>query len=99
FKVSGSQKSPAFAGSSNRSANILDNMSKFSRKQPASGNPTASKSNSVIKPLAPKAKSKQGQATLFQTARAKPAVKKPEDKERDVQSSPSAAPANTENRK
>ncbi|KAM4662797.1 WD repeat and HMG-box DNA-binding protein 1 isoform 1-T2 [Discoglossus pictus] len=101
FKVSTSQKSPAIGGSSSRSANILDNMTKFSRKSVSAGNQPASKSASlVIKPLAPKAKSKQGQATLFQHVQMKPSVKRAEEKEKDiVQSAPSATPESTENQK
>ncbi|XP_053553581.1 WD repeat and HMG-box DNA-binding protein 1 [Bombina bombina] len=102
FKVSSaSNKSPAFSGSSSRSANILDNMTKFSKKPTPGGNQSASKSDSiVIKPLAPKSKSKQGQATLFQTAHLKPAGKKTEDKEKNIVSSAnSATPEHTENKK
>ncbi|KAM5125433.1 WD repeat and HMG-box DNA-binding protein 1-like, partial [Mantella aurantiaca] len=74
FKVSASQKSPALAGNSSR---ILDNMSKLSRKPPAAAaNLASGKQDSVvIKPLAPRTKSKQGQATLFQSVQSKSSAK------------------------
>ncbi|XP_056403051.1 WD repeat and HMG-box DNA-binding protein 1 [Hyla sarda] len=79
FKVSASQRSPALAGSSSR---ILDNMTKLTKKTPMAANQSASKSDSlVIKPLAPRAKSKQGQATLFQNTQPKSTAKKMQEKE------------------
>uniref|UniRef100_A0A6I8SBM7 WD repeat and HMG-box DNA-binding protein 1 n=1 Tax=Xenopus tropicalis TaxID=8364 RepID=A0A6I8SBM7_XENTR len=99
FKVSASQKSPAIAGSSSRSTSILDNMGKFSRKPSSSGSPSTTKTDSlVIKPLAPKAKPRQGQATLFQSVQAKPAAKKTEEKI-TVPTPPKAAADITENKK
>ncbi|KAG8561603.1 hypothetical protein GDO81_015408 [Engystomops pustulosus] len=81
FKVSASQRSPALAGSSSR---ILDNMSKLTKKTPTAGNQATRKSDSlVIKPLAPRAKSKQGQGTLFQNIQPKSSTnsKKTQEKE------------------
>ncbi|XP_063295848.1 WD repeat and HMG-box DNA-binding protein 1 [Pelobates fuscus] len=93
FQVSGSQKSPAVPGSSSGSARFLDSLNKFSRKPATSGNLAASKSDSiVIKPLAPKAKSKQGQASLFQSLPLKPIFKKSEVKEKSLLSSQPVEP-------
>uniref|UniRef100_A0A8C5Q304 WD repeat and HMG-box DNA-binding protein 1 n=1 Tax=Leptobrachium leishanense TaxID=445787 RepID=A0A8C5Q304_9ANUR len=96
FKVSAGKKNSAVSsGASSRSANILDNMNKLPRKAPAAGNQTASKSDSfVIKPLAPKAKTKQqSQASIFQSLQTKPKVAKLEEKEKTpVTSHPSSAP-------
>ncbi|OCT68358.1 hypothetical protein XELAEV_18039657mg [Xenopus laevis] len=100
FKVSASQKSPAFASNSSRSTSILDNMGKFPRKPSASGSPSTSKSDSVIiKPLAPKAKSKQGQATLFHSVQAKPTAKKTTEEKKAVPTPPKAAADIAENKK
>ncbi|XP_063804462.1 WD repeat and HMG-box DNA-binding protein 1 [Pseudophryne corroboree] len=95
FKVSASQKSPALAGNSTR---ILDNMSKLPKKPPVAVKQTANKSDSVvIKPLAPRAKPKKGQATLFQNVQPKATVKQTQDKERTIPaSSPSSAPESAE---
>ncbi|XP_068110818.1 WD repeat and HMG-box DNA-binding protein 1 [Hyperolius riggenbachi] len=84
FKVSASQKSPALAGNSSR---ILDNMTKLGKK-PSSAQQASGKSDSlVIKPLAPRAKTKQSQPTLFQ---AKSTVKKAQENEKPIQMSPAA---------
>ncbi|XP_044132418.1 WD repeat and HMG-box DNA-binding protein 1 isoform X1 [Bufo gargarizans] len=97
FKVSASQKSPALAGSSSR---ILDNMSKLTKKTPAAGNQSSSKSDSpVIKPLAPKAKPKQGQATLFQNTQPKSTAKKIQEKVNPTQQTPNSAPEINEQKK
>ncbi|KAM9294381.1 WD repeat and HMG-box DNA-binding protein 1 [Gastrophryne carolinensis] len=95
FKVSASQRSPALAGNSSR---ILDNMSKLGKKTPVPANQNSSKMDSmVIKPLAPKTKSKQGQATLFQS---KATVKKAQENEKPPQlSSPAATPESKEVKK
>ncbi|XP_040189566.1 WD repeat and HMG-box DNA-binding protein 1 isoform X1 [Rana temporaria] len=103
FKVSASQKSPALAGNSSR---ILDNMSKFSKKPPAASSSPASSSSSgktdsvVIKPLAPRTKSKQGQATLFQSIQTKSTPKNSPANVRPAHiSSPAATPENKEVKK
>ncbi|XP_075700250.1 WD repeat and HMG-box DNA-binding protein 1 isoform X2 [Rhinoderma darwinii] len=98
FKVSASQKSPALAGSSSR---ILDNMSKLTKKTPTAGNQSARKSDSlIIKPLAPKAKSKQGQASLFQNIQPKSTTKKTKEKENPApQPKPNSVPEKTETKK
>lgn len=90
FKVSASQKSPALAGSSSR---ILDSMSKLSKRTPAAGNPSE-----AIKPLAPRAKPKQGQAALFQNIQPKPTSKKAQDNP-TPQPSPTPAVDKTEPKK
>nr|DBA14710.1 TPA: hypothetical protein GDO54_005640 [Pyxicephalus adspersus] len=90
FKVSASQKSPALAGNSSR---ILDNMSKLSKKPPASANLSSGKQDSVvIKPLAPRAKSKQGQPTLFQSVQSKSSAKNSQANEKAIQITSGATP-------
>ncbi|KAM4690958.1 WD repeat and HMG-box DNA-binding protein 1 [Rhinophrynus dorsalis] len=101
FKVAANQRSPAFAASSSRSANVLDNINKLPRKPSATGNQPSNKSESlVIKPLAPKAKSKQGQATLFPTVQTKSTVKKVEkNEEKSIVQTPPRAATDSENKK
>ncbi|XP_009994758.1 PREDICTED: WD repeat and HMG-box DNA-binding protein 1 [Chaetura pelagica] len=61
FKVSSSKKDPVVP-----SANVLDTMSKYSKKTSSSGSRAANKQNPpVIKPLIPKPKSKQASAASF----------------------------------
>ncbi|XP_033892846.3 WD repeat and HMG-box DNA-binding protein 1-like [Acipenser ruthenus] len=106
FKVAGAVKSPGFTAGQPRTANILDNMAKSSKKPSAPGGQAASKQKSpVLKPLLPKPKSKT-QATLFQMGpktASKKTEEKPskEEKESRVQSENPvhAAAENTENRK
>ncbi|XP_033887118.3 WD repeat and HMG-box DNA-binding protein 1-like [Acipenser ruthenus] len=106
FKVAGAVKSPGFTAGQPRTANILDNMAKSSKKPSAPGSQAASKQKSpVLKPLLPKPKSKT-QATLFQIGpktASKKTEEKPskEEKESRVQSENPihAAAENTENRK
>lgn len=94
FKVSVSQKSPALAGSSSR---ILDNMSKVTKK--TAGNQSASKSEALsIKPLVPRAKPKQGQASLFQNIQPKSTSKKAQENPAP-QPSPNPAAEKTEPKK
>ncbi|XP_053331539.1 WD repeat and HMG-box DNA-binding protein 1 [Spea bombifrons] len=102
FKVSSSQKSPAVSGTFSRSANILDNMSKFSRKPAPAGSHVPNKSDSaVIKPLVPKAKAKQGQVSLFHSIQMKPKPNKSEEREEKSALNCSSSPAagNVENKK
>ncbi|KAG7327957.1 hypothetical protein KOW79_007901 [Hemibagrus wyckioides] len=74
FKVSGSGKLSASPSSQTRATNVLDTMTASSRKH------TASSKAPVLKPLAPKPRSK-AQATLLQMSVSKGASKKPEEKE------------------
>ncbi|NXK16977.1 WDHD1 protein, partial [Arenaria interpres] len=65
FKVSSNKKDPVVP-----SANVLDTMSKYSKKTSLSGSRAANKQNPpVIKPLIPKPKSKQASAASFFQAR------------------------------
>ncbi|XP_017692300.1 PREDICTED: WD repeat and HMG-box DNA-binding protein 1 isoform X1 [Lepidothrix coronata] len=61
FKVSSNKKDPVVP-----SANVLDTMSRYSKKTSLSGSRAVNKQNPpVIKPLIPKPKSKQASATSF----------------------------------
>ncbi|XP_078498760.1 WD repeat and HMG-box DNA-binding protein 1 [Lissotriton helveticus] len=83
FKVASKPRSPAIQGGAVRSANILDNINTFSKKPVTPSSLGQSKQKSVeIKPLIPKPKSKQGQATLFHMITPKADSKKAEEKER-----------------
>ncbi|XP_066481491.1 WD repeat and HMG-box DNA-binding protein 1 [Tiliqua scincoides] len=77
FKVSGSQKDPVA-----HSANILDNMTKLSKKNPMPNGRAAPKKEkgSVIKPLVPKPKSIQAAAAAFFHPRASTTEKKTTEK-------------------
>lgn len=83
FKVASKPRSPAIQGGAVRSANILDNINTFSRKPVTPSSLVQNNQKSVeIKPLIPKPKSKQAQATLFQMITPKADSKKGEEKER-----------------
>ncbi|XP_069466351.1 WD repeat and HMG-box DNA-binding protein 1 [Ambystoma mexicanum] len=83
FKVAAKQNSPGFPGGAVRSANILDNINTFSRKVVTPSTLEPNKQKSVeIKPLIPKPKSKQSQATLFQMVTPKANSKKADEKEK-----------------
>ncbi|NWH65506.1 WDHD1 protein, partial [Geococcyx californianus] len=65
FKVSSNKKDPVV-----RSANVLDSMTKYSKKATLSGSRAVNKGNPpVIKPLIPKPKTKQASAASFFQAR------------------------------
>lgn len=92
FKVLVDSKEPAVSVNSTRSANILDNMNKLSRK-PASFNRVANNEKSpVIKPLIPKPRSKQASAASYFQKRTTQADKAAEAKE-NPKSSSSETPA------
>ncbi|MCJ8737169.1 hypothetical protein PDJAM_G00020940 [Pangasius djambal] len=74
FKVSGSGKPSTSSSPQPRATNVLDNMTASNRKH------TSSSKAPVLKPLAPKPRSK-AQATLLQMSTSKGASKKPEEKE------------------
>ncbi|RLV98271.1 hypothetical protein DV515_00010917 [Chloebia gouldiae] len=103
FKVSSSKKDPVVP-----SGNVLDNMTKYSKKTSLSGSRAADKQNpSVIKPLTPKPKTKQASAAAFfqpRTPATNPGEKTVEEREEkagnESQESPKVtAQENTENRR
>ncbi|XP_069382482.1 WD repeat and HMG-box DNA-binding protein 1 isoform X1 [Paralichthys olivaceus] len=105
FKVFGSGK-PSTSSSQNRVTNILDNMTS-SRKSALPGGSAGKPSKSpVLKPLAPRPKSKT-QSTLLQMTAAKTATKKTQentepaaDQPKQAEVPPTASPAdNTENKR
>ncbi|MBN3298796.1 WDHD1 protein, partial [Amia calva] len=106
FKVSGGVKSSGFSTGQPRMTNVLDSMTKCSRKPSTPGSSTAKPDKSpVLKPLVPKPKSKT-QTTLLQMSAHKAANKKLGEKEKvaEKESSvekqpPVQAVENTENRK
>ncbi|XP_064421197.1 WD repeat and HMG-box DNA-binding protein 1 [Latimeria chalumnae] len=101
FKVSSNRSSPSVGGQA-RCVNILDNMTKLTKKPTTTNNQAMNKHKSpVLKPLVPKPKSRQTQVTLFRSAALKTNAKKVEEMEskvKPVASSPIAA-ENTENKK
>uniref|UniRef100_A0A4W3IUA6 WD repeat and HMG-box DNA-binding protein 1 n=1 Tax=Callorhinchus milii TaxID=7868 RepID=A0A4W3IUA6_CALMI len=67
FKVMSAATFSTSAGSHARNANILDNMSKVSKKSTGIGNQSTNKPGSlVLKPLAPKRKAKQSFVTCYE---------------------------------
>ncbi|CAM4691951.1 WD repeat and HMG-box DNA-binding protein 1 [Lepidochelys kempii] len=100
FKVSANQKDPTA-----HSANILDNMSKFSKNTPTPNSRAVNKQKSpVIKPLIPKPKSKQAlAATFFQPRTPHAGDKTVEEREEKAENIlpeiQYAATENTENKK
>ncbi|NWR56569.1 WDHD1 protein, partial [Bucorvus abyssinicus] len=78
FKVSSNKKDPLVP-----SANVLDSMSKYSKKTSLSGSRAVNKQNPpVIKPLIPKPKSKQAlAASFFQPRTPNPSEKTVEERE------------------
>ncbi|KAJ3594117.1 hypothetical protein NHX12_006449 [Muraenolepis orangiensis] len=74
FKVLGSGRSPSMSGQS-RTTNVLDSMSAGRRPSPLGGSSGKQSKGPVLKPLAPKPKTKT-QSTLFQMATSKAANKK-----------------------
>ncbi|CAL8351541.1 unnamed protein product [Merluccius merluccius] len=74
FKVLGSGKSPSTSGQS-RVTNVLDSMTSVKRPSPLGGSSGKQNKGPVLKPLAPKPKTKT-QSTLLQMATSKAANKK-----------------------
>ncbi|XP_029453292.1 WD repeat and HMG-box DNA-binding protein 1 [Rhinatrema bivittatum] len=103
FKVSADQTGLVIKGSSSHTANILDNMNKFTKKTATPNNQATSKQKTlIIKPLIPKTKSKLTQGTLFHSATPKAEIKKTEKKEREPENTLpeiSISSENTENKK
>ncbi|XP_005047827.1 PREDICTED: WD repeat and HMG-box DNA-binding protein 1 [Ficedula albicollis] len=102
FKVSSSKKDPAVP-----SANVLDNMTKYSKKTSLSGSRAVNKQNPpVIKPLTPRPKTKQALAASFfqpRTPATNPGEKIVEEIEEkagnESQETKVTAQENTENRR
>ncbi|KAF2974133.1 hypothetical protein EK904_004818 [Melospiza melodia maxima] len=102
FKVSSSKKEPVVP-----SGNVLDNMTKYSKKTSSSGSRAADKQNPpVIKPLTPKPKTKQASAASFfqpRTPATNPGEKTVEEREEkagnESQEAKVTAQENTENRR
>ncbi|XP_065695822.1 WD repeat and HMG-box DNA-binding protein 1 isoform X1 [Patagioenas fasciata] len=100
FKVTSNKKDPVVP-----TANVLDTMSKYSKKTSLSGSRAANKQNHlVIKPLTPKPKSKQASAaSFFQTRTPNSSEKTAEEREEKAGNEPHeakvAAQENTENRR
>lgn len=92
FKVLVSSKEPAVSVNSTRSANILDNMNKLSRKSTSFNRVANNEKSPVIKPLIPKPRSKQASAASYFQKRTSQAEKTEEVKE-NPKSSSSEAPA------
>ncbi|KAM6273502.1 WD repeat and HMG-box DNA-binding protein 1 isoform 1-T1 [Porphyrio hochstetteri] len=100
FKVSSNKKEPMTP-----STNVLDNISKYSKKTSLSSNRATNKQNSpVIKPLIPKPKSKQVSAVSFFQARTPNSSEKPVEEREEKTGSESqevkvSAQDNTENKR
>uniref|UniRef100_A0A9L0T5B3 WD repeat and HMG-box DNA-binding protein 1 n=1 Tax=Equus caballus TaxID=9796 RepID=A0A9L0T5B3_HORSE len=102
FKISANSKEPAISVNS-RSANILDNMNKSSRKSLVLNRGTNNEKSPVIKPLVPKPKSKQASAASYFQKTTSQDDKTEEVKEQNPKSSssetPAVCPQNTENQR
>uniref|UniRef100_A0A3B4C877 WD repeat and HMG-box DNA-binding protein 1 n=1 Tax=Pygocentrus nattereri TaxID=42514 RepID=A0A3B4C877_PYGNA len=101
--VAGAGKSTGSPAGQPRVANVLDTMTMSSRKPSALTSSSKQSKAPVLKPLAPKPRSK-AQATLLQMSATKGAGKKPEEKRTEketekpaVEKTPSAAGDNVEN--
>ncbi|XP_056123194.1 WD repeat and HMG-box DNA-binding protein 1 [Rhinichthys klamathensis goyatoka] len=105
FKVSGAEKSSSSPAGQPRTTNVLDSMTMSSRK-PATLSGTSKQGKApVLKPLAPKPKSKT-QATLLQMSASKGNRKKQEDSQSEAEkmkpvpaATPPVSAENIENRK
>ncbi|XP_023579500.1 WD repeat and HMG-box DNA-binding protein 1 [Octodon degus] len=93
FKVLASSKEPAVSVNLPRSTNILDSMSKSSRKPFAPNRVAGSEKSPVIKPLIPKPKSKQASAASYFQKRTSQADKTEGVKEENPKDVSPAAPA------
>ncbi|KAA0710958.1 DNA-binding protein 1 Acidic nucleoplasmic [Triplophysa tibetana] len=104
FKVSSAGKSSGSPAGQSRTTNVLDSMTMSSRKPAALSGTSKQSKAPVLKPLAPKAKSKT-QATLLQMSATKVSSKKQQIQSgtESVKQAPAATPPvsaeNTENRK
>ncbi|KAK2878995.1 hypothetical protein Q8A67_019786 [Cirrhinus molitorella] len=105
FKVSGAGKSSSSPAGQPRTTNVLDSMTMSSRKPTPLGGTSKQGKAPILKPLAPKPKSKT-QATLLQMSASKGSSKKLEDSQLEaekVKPAPAATPPasmeNIENRK
>ncbi|XP_073683158.1 WD repeat and HMG-box DNA-binding protein 1 [Garra rufa] len=105
FKVSGAGKSSSSPAGQPRTTNVLDSMTMSNRKPTPLGGTSKQGKAPVLKPLAPKPKSKT-QATLLQMSASKGSSKKLEDSQSEaekVKPAPAATPPasveNIENRK
>ncbi|XP_016387821.1 WD repeat and HMG-box DNA-binding protein 1-like [Sinocyclocheilus rhinocerous] len=105
FKVSGAGKPSSSSAGQSRTTNVLDSMTMSSRKPTPLGGTSKQGKAPVLKPLAPKPKSKT-QATLLQMSASKGNRKKLEDSQTEaekVKPAPAATPPasveNIENRK
>ncbi|XP_050753369.1 WD repeat and HMG-box DNA-binding protein 1 [Gymnogyps californianus] len=100
FKVSSNKKDPVVP-----SSNVLDTMSKYSKKTSLSSSRAVNKQNPpVIKPLIPKPKSKQASAASFFQARTPNSSEKPVEEREEKGGNEShevkvTAQENTENRR
>uniref|UniRef100_A0A8C9DFX5 WD repeat and HMG-box DNA-binding protein 1 n=1 Tax=Prolemur simus TaxID=1328070 RepID=A0A8C9DFX5_PROSS len=103
FKVSANSKEPAMSVNSAHSSNILDNMSKLSKKSAALNRATNNEKSPVIKPLIPKPKSKQVSAASYFQKRNSQADKTEELKEENPKNvsseTPATSPENIENQR
>ncbi|XP_075860134.1 WD repeat and HMG-box DNA-binding protein 1 [Microcebus murinus] len=103
FKVSANSKEPAMSVNSARSSNILDNMSKSSKKSTALNRATNNEKSPVIKPLIPKPKSKQVSAVSYFQKKNSQANKTEELKEENPKNvsseTPAMSPENIENQR
>ncbi|XP_052001840.1 WD repeat and HMG-box DNA-binding protein 1-like [Xyrauchen texanus] len=105
FKVSGAGKSSGSQASQPRATNVLDNLTMSSRKPAALSGTSKLGKAPVLKPLAPKPKSKT-QATLLQMSTPKRISKKQEESQSAAETikqtplaTPPASTENIENRK
>ncbi|NWI30781.1 WDHD1 protein, partial [Sula dactylatra] len=100
FKVSSNKKDPVVPA-----ANVLDSMSKYSKKTSLSSSRAANKQNPpVIKPLTPKPKSKQALAASFFQAHTRNSSEKTVEEREEKAGNEShevkvTAPENTENKR
>ncbi|XP_028614375.1 WD repeat and HMG-box DNA-binding protein 1 [Grammomys surdaster] len=102
FKVLVNSKEPAVSANSTRSANILDNMNKSSRKSTSFNRVANNEKSPVIKPLIPKPRSKQATAASYFQKRTSQADKTEEVKENSKSSSsetPTVCLQNSENQR
>uniref|UniRef100_UPI00398E4678 WD repeat and HMG-box DNA-binding protein 1 n=1 Tax=Pristiophorus japonicus TaxID=55135 RepID=UPI00398E4678 len=102
FKVTSDGISPALVGGQTRNTNILDSMTKTSKKSTSNNSQSANKEKSlVLKPLISKPKAKQTQATLFQSTIPKSSSKPVEEKAIEAKPVQTIIPVskNTENKK
>ncbi|XP_067847686.1 WD repeat and HMG-box DNA-binding protein 1 isoform X2 [Heptranchias perlo] len=102
FKVTSGGVSPALADGQARNSNILDSMTKTSKKSTSNNSQSANKEKSlVLKPLISKPKTKQTQTTLFQSTIPKSSSKTVEEKAAEAKPVQTINPEskNTENKK